>query len=144
MEPWIWWLVAAAALALVEIGTTTLVVGMFAVGALGAAGTDALGGNILAQAVVFTLLSVLSLVVLRPLATSQLRVPIATRTGTEALIGRQAMVLERIDASGGRVKLGGEIWSARSYDPRLPIEPGRSVDVVSIDGATAVVLDSEL
>lgn len=143
MQPWVWWLVAAAVLALVEVGTTTLVVGMFAVAALGAAATDAVGGGSLAQALVFALTSVLMLGVVRPVARRHLRTPIETRTGVAALVGRRALVLDRVGPTSGRVKLGGEVWSARCYDPALVIEPGRSVEVVSIDGATAVVLESE-
>jgi membrane protein implicated in regulation of membrane protease activity len=59
----------------------------------------------------------------------------------EALKGKQAIVLERVDSSGGgRIKLGGEIWSARSLDAGLAYEPGQEVDVVDIDGATAIVM----
>ncbi len=143
MQSWIWWLVAAAVLGAVELGTATLVVGMFAVGALGAAGTGALGGGAIAQALVFSLVSLLMLVVVRPVARRHLRTPIETRSGVAALVGRQATVLLQIDGSGGQVKLAGEVWSARSYDPARVIAPGRTVDVVSIDGATAVVLESE-
>ncbi len=62
------------------------------------------------------------------------------RTGIEALKGRQAVVVERVDGRDGRVKLGGEIWSARSYDTSLVFEAGQEVDVVEIEGATAVVM----
>ncbi|NEB68370.1 NfeD family protein, partial [Streptomyces fulvissimus] len=63
-----------------------------------------------------------------------------TVTGVDALKGRQAVVVERVDGSGGRIKLAGEIWSARSLDADQSYEPGREVDVVEIEGATAVVM----
>ena len=65
--------------------------------------------------------------------------PAHIRTGTAALIGSRAVVLERVDADGGRVKIGGEIWSARPYDEDHVIEPGTRVEVLKIDGATALV-----
>jgi membrane protein implicated in regulation of membrane protease activity len=61
-------------------------------------------------------------------------------TGIEALKGKQAVVVERVDGSGGRIKLAGEIWSARSLDESESYEPGRHVDVVDIEGATAIVV----
>ena len=60
-------------------------------------------------------------------------------TNTEALEGKQGIVTEQIDGNDGRVKIGGEIWSARSMDPAETIEPGEHVTIVQIDGATAVV-----
>ena len=55
-----------------------------------------------------------------------------------------AVAIERVDANGGQVKLKGEVWSARTYDPHVVIEAGRNVEVVQIDGATAIVYESEL
>jgi membrane protein implicated in regulation of membrane protease activity len=63
-----------------------------------------------------------------------------TRTGVAALVGSRAVVIERVDGDGGRVKLAGEVWSARSYDGHAVLEPGQSVDVIQIEGATALVL----
>jgi membrane protein implicated in regulation of membrane protease activity len=59
-------------------------------------------------------------------------------------VGSGAVAIERVDAHGGLIKLKGEVWSARTYDPSKVIEPGESVEVVQIDGATAVVYESEL
>jgi membrane protein implicated in regulation of membrane protease activity len=61
------------------------------------------------------------------------------KTNSEALIGAQAVVLSTVDFGGGRVKLAGDIWSARSMHEGTPIEPGTTVTVVEIAGATAVV-----
>lgn len=54
--------------------------------------------------------------------------------------GKQAVVLERVDGSGGRVKLAGEVWSARALDTDRAYEVGQEVDVVEIEGATAIVI----
>ena len=56
-------------------------------------------------------------------------------------MGQSALVLERVDSNGGQVKLGGEVWSARSYDGAQVFEPGQRVSVLEIQGATALVSD---
>jgi membrane protein implicated in regulation of membrane protease activity len=88
---------------------------------------------------VFAAASVASLGLLRPIARRHLHLPAAIRTGTAALVGSRAVVLERVDADEGQVKIGGEIWSARAYDEDQVIEPGTRVEVLKIDGATALV-----
>ena len=140
---WYWWVVAALGLALAEITTVNLVFIMLAVGALGGALAALVTDSFLAQALVAAAVSLLMLGVVRPVAMRHLRQPIETRTGTAALVGRTAVVLERVDSQDGRVKIGGEVWSARSYDPGSVLEPGTAVAVVRIDGATAVVYPSE-
>ena len=84
------------------------------------------------------------LFVVRPIAIRHLRTPLAVRTGVAALIGERAVVTEQVDGHNGRIKLKGEVWSARTYDPSHVIVAGKHVEVVSIDGATAVVYESEL
>lgn len=114
--------------------------GMFAVGAVAAAGTAGLGGGAVAQVVVFAIVSTALILVVRPLAKrSAARTP-GLRSGVDALQGRQATVLERVDREGGRIKLAGEVWSACALDPDAAYEPGSQVDVAEIDGATAVVM----
>jgi membrane protein implicated in regulation of membrane protease activity len=83
--------------------------------------------------------SVASLAIVRPIARRHLRTPPHIRTGAAALIGQSATVLERVDADGGMVKIGGEVWTARAYDEDHVIEPGRRVEVLKIEGATALV-----
>jgi membrane protein implicated in regulation of membrane protease activity len=61
------------------------------------------------------------------------------RTGTAALVGARAVVLQRVDANGGRVRIGGEEWSARAFMPDEVVEAGKQVEVVRIEGATALV-----
>jgi membrane protein implicated in regulation of membrane protease activity len=114
--------------------------GMFAVGAIGGAVTAGLGGGIVAQVIVFVVISVALLVFVRPIAYRNRQRP-EQRSGVDALKGKQAVVLERVDdGAGGRIKLAGEIWSARALEHDRVFDPGQHVDVVEIDGATAVVM----
>ena len=75
------------------------------------------------------------------MAKRHLRTPGALRTGTAALVGGKALVLQRVDRDGGQVKLAGEVWSARAYDEDDTYEPGARVEVMKIDGATALVAE---
>ncbi len=135
-----WWLVAAVGLGIPLVVTAMPEFGMFAVGALAAAGTAAMGGGLVAQFVVFSVVSVALVAVVRSYANRQRARRPEIKSGIEALKGRQAVVLERVDGSGGRIKLAGEIWSARSLDGQRVYDVGQQVDVVEIDGATAVVI----
>jgi membrane protein implicated in regulation of membrane protease activity len=63
------------------------------------------------------------------------------RTGAAALVGAPAVVLQRVDGHGGQVKIGGEVWSARAFDEDHAFEPGTRVEVLKIDGATALVAE---
>lgn len=141
---WVGWVIATLVLGGIEITTLDLTFLMLAAGALAGAGAAALGAGLLLQVIVAAVTALAMLAVVRPVALRHLRTPTQTRTGVAALVGRQAVVLERVDASTGRVKLAGEIWSARAFDPHSAIEPGRTVDVVQIDGATAIVYESEI
>jgi membrane protein implicated in regulation of membrane protease activity len=140
---WYWWLVAALVLAGLEIATTDLVLIMLAAGAVAGGITSLVTDAIVPQALVAATVSILMLVLVRPVALRHLRTPVESRTGTAALIGRGGLVLEQVTAHDGRVKIGGEIWSARSYDPDEVFEPGSRVEVASIDGATAVVYGTD-
>jgi membrane protein implicated in regulation of membrane protease activity len=141
MSGWAIWLVVAAALVAIEVFTLTFLAGPLAVAALLAALVAALGGGAVLQIVVFALAAVGSLALVRPIAMSHMRTAIPTRTGTAALVGQNAVVIERVDANSGQVKLGGEVWSARSYDGERAFEAGQSVSVLEIKGATALVSD---
>jgi len=140
---WIVWLIIAAALGVAEIFTATLAFGLVAVGALVAAGTGAAGGNAALQFVAFVVASAAGLGVARPLAMRHIKQPPLLRTGTAALVGRTALVLEDVTAHGGRVRIGGEEWSSRPYDETLVIPAGSTVDVMLIEGATALVYPRE-
>jgi membrane protein implicated in regulation of membrane protease activity len=140
---WYWWIVAGLVLAVVEMLTVNLIFVMLALGAVAAAAAAAATGNIVLQALVGVAVAGGALVFVRPVALRHLSLPHSVRTGTAALVGSAGLVLERVDARDGRVKLGGEVWSARAYDPSEVLEPGTSVEVARIDGATAVVYSSE-
>jgi membrane protein implicated in regulation of membrane protease activity len=138
---WVFWLIFAAVLAAGEVATLGFFLGAVALAALPAAAVAAAGGSLSLQLIVFILCSVGSLAFLRPVARRHLHTPPSIRTGTAALIGSRATVLERVDAGGGRVKIGGEEWTARPYDEDEVYEQGARVEVLKIEGATALVSD---
>lgn len=135
-----WWLIGAAALGIPLVITALPEFGMIAAGAVAAAITAALGAGAVLQVVVFAVVSIALVSVVRPIANRHRTTIPVLRTGVDALRGRQAVVVERVDGDTGRIKLGGEIWSARSYDTDQVFEAGQKVDVIEIEGATAVVM----
>ena len=141
MPSWVVWTIVAVALALGEMATLSLFLGPIALAAVLAALVGALGGGLIAQLIVFIGGSLASLALLRPIAVRHLRMPARLRTGAAALVGSKALVVERVDVHGGQVKIGGEVWSARAFDESQVIEPGARVDVVKIEGATALVYE---
>ncbi|WP_371659006.1 NfeD family protein [Streptomyces sp. NBC_00280] len=140
IDAWVWWLVGAVALGIPLVVTAMPELGMLAVGALAAAGAAGLGGGVVVQVLVFAVVSTALIAVVRPIATRHRADRPQLLSGIEALKGKQAVVLERVDGSGGRIKLAGEVWSARSLDTQLAYEVGQEVDVVEIEGATAIVM----
>ncbi|MGA5425018.1 NfeD family protein [Streptomyces lavendulocolor] len=140
IDAWVWWLIGAVGLGIPLVLTAMPEFGMLSVGATAGALTAALGFGVVAQVVVFAAVSVALIAVVRPIAARHRDGRPQHATNVDALRGRQAVVLERVDGSGGRIKLAGEVWSARSLDTDQVFEPGRQVDVVEIDGATAVVM----
>jgi membrane protein implicated in regulation of membrane protease activity len=135
------WVVAAVLLAIGEVLTPGLFfLGPVALAAAAAAIAALFAGGIV-SVIVFIVASLLSLAVLRPIARSHIRMPALSRTGTDALVGRRAVVTRRVDAVGGRVRIGGEEWSARSYLDSEVYPEGATVDVVRIEGATALVAE---
>ncbi|MEV5984367.1 NfeD family protein [Streptomyces sp. NPDC052051] len=139
IDAWVWWLIGAAGLGIGLVITALPELGMLAVGALAAAAVDGLGGGAVLQVIVFAVVSVALIAVVRPIAARHRSQP-QLSTGIDALKGKQAVVLERVDGAGGRIKLAGEIWSARSLDTGRAYEVGEEVDVVDIEGATALVM----
>lgn len=140
---WLWWLGAALVMGVIETLTVDLTFLMLAGGALGGAAAAALGGPLWAQALVFAVISVLLLVAVRPWAKRRLIAGSpGARTNAEGLIGREATALTAVDVHGGRIRLGGEEWSARlapAVQGMTRLEAGASVTVTEIDGAVAVV-----
>ena len=143
MSTWVIWLIVAAVLGVAEIATTTLAFGLLGVAALLAAAAGFFGGDAAIQFGVFVFTSALGLGVARPFALRHIRQPPLLRSGTAALIGRSAVVIEEVGPHSGRVRIGGEVWSARSYDETQVIPAGKTVDVMHIEGATALVYPRE-
>jgi membrane protein implicated in regulation of membrane protease activity len=143
MNAWVIWLIVAVVFAVAEVVNLSFYLFPFAIGAAGAAVVDLAGAGAAVTWATFAVLTAVSFTVVRPIARRHLNVPPQIRTGTAALVGRTAVVLERIDndAGVGRVRLDGEIWTARTYDEDRVIEPGERVHVMEIRGATALVSD---
>nr|WP_228532935.1 NfeD family protein [Micromonospora sp. ANENR4] len=134
-------------LAVAEIFTTTLFLIMFGVGAFAAAGAAALGAPVALQAVVFAVVSALSVAVVRPVVRRHARPALETGEqpfGVEALEGATAVVLEPVDADRGMVKIDGELWTARSYDATRTYAEGERVQVIKVRGATALVWQDDI
>ncbi|HEX3277252.1 MAG TPA: NfeD family protein [Thermoleophilaceae bacterium] len=139
MDDWVLWMIAAGVLAVGEMLTVSFFLGPIAVAAVAAAIVALVGGPVALQWIVFTVMAGASVLVLRPIARRHLHMPAQLRTGTAALVGASAVVIERVDRDGGTVKLNGEVWTARAYDEDHAFEPGARVEVMKIDGATALV-----
>jgi membrane protein implicated in regulation of membrane protease activity len=140
MPAWVVWAVVTVLLAIGELFTPGLFfLGPIALAALASTVVAAVGGALWLQIVVFGVGSFAAVGLLRPIARKHLTVPRAIRTGAAALEGAKAIVLQRVDGRGGRVKIGGEEWSARSYMPDEEFDVGTEVEVAQIQGATALV-----
>jgi membrane protein implicated in regulation of membrane protease activity len=140
VSAWVIWLVVAVGLLVAEMFSLDLVLVMFASGALAAAIAAGADAPLLLQALVFAIVSVLALVGVRPLAQRRLSESMPNiRHGIDAIKGSSALVLEQVDDHNGLVKIGGEQWTARSYDSTQTIEPGQTVQVIEVKGATALV-----
>jgi membrane protein implicated in regulation of membrane protease activity len=143
VSDWVIWLVAAGVLLLAELFTLTFVLGLFGIAAGIAAVVAGLGAPVVVELATFAGASGLLWWLIRPLERAHRRQP-ALPTGTAALTGRTALVTEQVSGHGGRVKLGGESWAARSLTPGLVLEPGTHVSVAKVDGATLVVFPEEI
>lgn len=137
---WLWWIGVALLFIVIEIVSLGLVLIMFAGGALAAAVANAVGAPLWLQFVVFAGASALLLIALRPwlLRRLKVRMPLV-ETNSAAQIGRPAVVVAEVGPLGGRIKLSGEVWSARAVRDGVAFPVGAEVRVVRIDGATAVV-----
>lgn len=141
MDLWVIWLVVAVGLAVGEMLTTSFYLAPFAGGALVAALLAGVGLGAAVSVPAFLVVSVVLLTTLRPIARRHVSMPARIRTGTDALVGRSAVVLEPVanDAGTGTVRLNGDVWTARAYDEDEQIPAGARVHVLEIRGATALV-----
>ena len=142
--PWIAWVIAAVALGAAEYFTLTLAFGLLAAAALVAAVVAGVGGSLLAQVLAFAITGAVGLLIVRPIARRQMSHPSLVREGSYALVGKKAMVIEEVTGTQGLIKLSGEVWSARALDENHVIPAGTLVDVMEIEGATAIVYPREL
>jgi membrane protein implicated in regulation of membrane protease activity len=141
---WIAWLITAVVLGVAEYFTLTLAFGLLAAAALVAAVVAGLGGPLLAQVLAFTITAGVGLFVVRPIARRQMTRTPLVREGSYALVGKKAVVIEEVTGTQGLIKLSGEVWSARALDEDQVIPAGTPVDVMEIEGATAIVYPREL
>jgi membrane protein implicated in regulation of membrane protease activity len=141
---WIIWLIVAAVLGVAELVTITFAFGLIAVAAVVAAVVGAFHLDLPIQLAAFVVAAGAGLGFVRPVAIRHIKQPPALRTGTAALVGRSAIVLEEVNEHSGRVRIDGEEWSSRPYlDESLVIPVGTKVDVMQIQGATALVYPRE-
>ncbi|MDX3659705.1 NfeD family protein [Streptomyces sp. ID05-26A] len=143
MDLWLIWLIIGLVLAVAEIFTLTAALGLLGVAAITTAGSAAIGLPLPGQLVVFSVVSAAGVVLVRPWARRMMLRPRLERFGVEALVGASAYVLREVNDHEGLVRLRGEDWTARPYDSSVVIPAGSTVDVLHIDGSTAVVYPRE-
>jgi membrane protein implicated in regulation of membrane protease activity len=143
MDAWVIWLLLGMLFAVGEMATAGFFLAPFAGGAFAAAFLAGIGLGSGAAIAGFAVVTLVLLFFVRPVARRHLRIPPELRTGTAALVGKEALVLERIanDEGVGCVRLDGEVWTARAYDEDHIIPAGRRVQVMEIRGATALVTE---
>jgi len=139
MSEWVLWLLLALVLLGIEVLSLDLLFASFSIGALAGAIASGLGVPFVGQVVIAVVVALITLFGLRPFALRYLHRGEPTTTNVSALVGLGAVVLERVDSRDGRVKVGGEVWSARSLNTGTSFDPGTDLRVVRIDGATAIV-----
>jgi membrane protein implicated in regulation of membrane protease activity len=140
------WIVLAVVLAVAEAFTGTLVLIMLAAGGIAAAIAAGLGAGLAVQIGTFTVVSALTLALLRPIIRKHMLPAIAgadETIGMKAMEGAPGTVLEKVTNDGGLVKVDGELWTARVYDATQEIEPGERIRVIEVRGATAMVWRDE-
>jgi membrane protein implicated in regulation of membrane protease activity len=133
------WLIVGVALIAAEVLSGAFVLVMLGIAGLIAAASAALGAGITVSAGVFVLAAGGGIILVRPALMRRMHSVEHVKTNVDALVGGKATVVSTVDAHSGRVKIGGDLWSARAFDETEVLEPGRSVTVMSISGATAVV-----
>jgi membrane protein implicated in regulation of membrane protease activity len=141
MDEWVIWLIVAVVFGVGEIATLGFFLAPFAGGALIAALVSAVGAGTAVSLVAFLVVSLVLLAALRPIALRHRQQAPSLRTGTAALVGKSATVVEAVGANEGCIRLDGEIWTARPYDEDQVFAAGTRVQVLEIRGATALVAE---
>lgn len=139
---WLWWIAGALFLSVIEMLSLSLFLLMLAGGALAAAVASVLGADPLAQFVIAGAVALVLVGTLRPWLLRHLRSRVSLpETNAAALVGREAIVVATVTDLGGRVKMHGEVWTARTAGEGITFAPGETVHLLRIDGATAIVGD---
>lgn len=137
---WSGWLTAAVALGVIELVSLDLVFAMLAVGAMVGLVASGLGAPFIAAFLLAVGASAASLLVLRPPLIRRLHSGPDLTMSHHRLVGTQGVVTEALTGTRpGQVRLADGLWSAAPYDDTLSIEPGQTVEVLEIRGATAYV-----
>jgi membrane protein implicated in regulation of membrane protease activity len=139
LQAWQAWLGAAIVLGVAELFSLDLVLLMMAAGALAGMVTALVGLAVPVQVIVAVAVAVGMLAMVRPSIVKRLHTGPELTLGHAALVGRQGVVVDEVSAQAGQIRVGGELWTARPYDETEVIEPGASVDIFEIRGATAYV-----
>jgi len=143
MEPWVIWVVAAVVLVIAEATTTAFVAIYFGFAALVTALTALAGAPVALQLVVFGVVSVGSMGLTRPALRRAVGRTAIIRTGVDAMQGRIGVVVRPIaELEPGQVKVGGETWTARSFYEGERIPAGARIEVVRVEGVTALVISA--
>lgn len=143
MSLWLIWLILAVVLGVAEIFTLTAALGMLGGAALVTVGFAAIGLPLPLQLMVFTIAATVGVLLVRPIALRHMLRPQLQRFGVDALVGKAAYVVSEVTGMDGRVRIGGEEWTARAYDHAMVIPAGATVDVMEINGTTALVYPQE-
>jgi membrane protein implicated in regulation of membrane protease activity len=141
MDAWVIWVVVAVVLLIAEATTSAFVAIYFGLAAIAAAAVAAAGLGAPVQLVAFAALSVGALTLTRPALKRAAGQTAMIRTGVDAMQGRIGVVTRAIaELEPGQVKVGGETWTARCFYDEEPIAAGSRVEVVKIEGVTALVI----
>jgi len=137
----LWWFIGAMVLGIAEVFTLDLTFAMLAGGALAGGLVALFGADLWVSILTFAVVSGLLFFVLRPFLLRKLKSGEPTVTGTAALVGHEARAIDEVSTTEGRVKLNGEVWTARTREGVVP--PGAAAEVIEISGATAIVAPRE-
>lgn len=137
---WLIWILVSLLCMILELGSGDLFIMSFSVGALCASLVSALGGGLVLQIIVFVVVSLLTIIYLRPLAKQYLHRNADNRlSNADALPGRLGTVSQTIEADGyGRVAVDGDDWKAVSVDGKT-IKKGEKVRIVRLDSIIVTV-----
>lgn len=137
---WAAWLALSLVLGASEMLTLELTLLMLASGAMAGMVTALIVPQlIVVQVLVAVVVAVLMLFVLRPTLLRKVRSAPGYRSALQKMVGSSGVATAEVTAYAGEVKINGETWSARTFDPERTIRPGEEIEVFEVDGVTAVV-----